>query len=450
MQARETFSGRFAILIAAAGSAVGLGNIWRFPYLAGQNGGAAFIIIYLICVFLLGIPLMMSEFAIGRKAGRNAIGSFRSLSPGSYWYLVGFIGIVASFVILSFYSVVAGWTFEYIYQLAVNAFQNQSPQQISNYFDMFVTGNLRPVLWQVLVMILTALIIYSGVKNGIEKFSKIFMPLLLLIIIILDARALFLDGSGEGYRFLFTPDFSKITGTTIITALGQAFFSLSLGMGALITYGSYVKKDVNLGMTAIGVSIIDTIVAICAGLAIIPAVFAFGLQPGEGPGLVFKTLPVVFQQMGGGSLFGTLFFILLAIAAITSTISLLEVVVAYMTEEFSISRKWATFSSGLAITLLGVFCSLSNGILSQYKILGLTLMGLCEYLSSNILLPAGGLCIVLFLGWFYPMQLVKDELSNQNTLRIRWFGLYHFILRYFTPVAIILVFLNGFGFFYWL
>ena len=306
---RDSFGSKFGVIAAAAGSAVGLGNIWRFPYIAGENGGGAFIIVYLIFIIAIGIPVMLSEFTIGRSAQRNAFGSFKKLAPKTYWYLIGLMGVVAAFMILAFYSTVAGWTLEYIYLSFADAFSGKSPDQLTSIFESFKSGTFRPLLWQLIFMILTAWIVISGVQRGIEKYAKILMPLLLVLVIVLDIRAVTLSGAKEGLEFLFKPDFSKLDTNSILEALGQAFFSLSIGMGTLITYGSYINKRENLTTTAINVTAADTIIAILAGVAIFPAVFAFGIEPNAGPDLIFRTLPNIFQQIPGGYFFSLLFFI---------------------------------------------------------------------------------------------------------------------------------------------
>src|SRR6056297_477972 len=297
---RDGFGSKFGAIAAAAGSAIGLGNIWRFPYVVGENGGGAFLFIYLAFIFAIGIPVMLSEFTIGRKAQRNPFGAFRKLAPGKPWYLVGLMGVVAAFMILAFYTAVAGWTLEYIYQSIMNGFGGKSPNEINTMFETFRQGSFRPILWFVIFMFLSGFIVASGVKKGIERYAKILMPVLLILIIILCIRSVTLPGAKDGLLFLFKPDFSKITGNTILEALGQAFFSLSIGMGTLITYGSYINRKENLGSTAVQVSIADTFIAVLAGVAIFPAVFAFGINPAEGPELVFITLPNIFLQMPGG------------------------------------------------------------------------------------------------------------------------------------------------------
>lgn len=438
---RDSFGSKFGIIAATAGSAVGLGNIWKFPYVAGENGGGAFLLIYLFFVLAVGVPVMMSEFAIGRRGQKNAYGSCNSIAPGKKWGIIGLMGIVAAFFILGFYSAVAGWTLEYTVKMATNSFTGYDHGSLESTFNSFLSNPITPLIWQILFMILTGLVILAGVSKGIEKYSKILMPLLLLFIIILGVRSLTLEGGRTGLEFLFKPDFSKVTPKTFLYAVGQAFFSLSLGMGALMTYSSYFGKDVKLGTTAMQVAFSDTLIAILAGIMIFPAVFAFGIEPGSGPSLVFITLPGIFQQMLGGSFFGAIFFILLAVAALTSTISLLEVVVAFFAEELKLSRRKATVLATTATTILGIFASLSLGILGDFKLFGKSLFDLLDYTASNILLPLGGLLIVLFVGWFSGKHIIKDEISNNGELKVRFYPYYNFAIKFIAPLAIAIVFI---------
>lgn len=442
---RESFGSRFGVIAATAGSAIGLGNIWRFPYVAGENGGAAFIILYLGFVIAMGIPVMLSEFTIGRRAQQNVYGSFRKLAPKQPWYLIGLMGVAAAFMILAFYTAVAGWTLEYLYQSIVNGFAGKSPDELNMMFDYFVGGTSRPLIWFFVFMGLTAFIIMAGVKNGIEKSTKILMPLLLILLLVLIVRSVTLPGAGKGISFLLRPDFSKITASTVLVALGQAFFSLSIGMGTLVTYGSYIKKSENLGSTAFSVAMADTLIAVLAGLAIFPAVFAFNIEPGYGEGLVFVTLPNIFQQMPGGTIFSVMFFILLGVAALTSTISVLEVIVAFFVEELKMKRKAATWLATFSVSILGILCVLSTSSLADFKILGHTIFSLLENTTANVLLPLGGMFIVIFVAWFFGRQNVVDELSNDGKLKARYVPLFMFIIKFVAPLAIAFVFLQGIG-----
>lgn len=442
---RDAFGSRIGVIAAAAGSAVGLGNIWRFPYVLGENGGGAFLLIYLGFILAIGFPVMLAELTIGRRAQKNALGSFKKLAPGKPWYLVGVMGIVAAFLILAFYSTIAGWTLEYLVQAIGNRFSGRDSVQLKESFESFQGGTWRPVIWQMVFMFMTAYIVFSGVKKGIEKYTKILMPLLVVLIIIICIRSLTLSGAREGLSFLFTPDFSKITWSVVLDALGQAAFSLSIGMGTLITYGSYIQKKENLPITALQVSAADTLIAVLAGVMIFPAVFAFNIDPAEGFGLVFIVLPNIFAQMAGGQIFAIIFFILLAIAALTSTVSVLEVVVAYFSEELNMTRTRATIVGAVAISVVGVFATLSFGPLKNATIFGKTLFGLFNDLSANILLPLGAILIVIFVGWQMGSKIVKDEITNQGALKVRLFKVFMAIVKIIAPIAITLVFLYGLG-----
>lgn len=442
-KSRAVFSTKFGVLAAAAGSAIGLGNIWKFPYITGVYGGAAFLFVYLAFILAIGVPIMLSELIIGRKSRKNPIGAFKKLAPGTPWMLIGTFGVGAAFIILSFYGVVAGWSLKYIVLSLSDTFRGSSPKEISQSFTNFITSPGDPVLYQMIFMLLTGGIVIVGVQKGIEKSSKILMPLLLVIIVILDIRSVTLRGASGGLRFLFHPDFSKLTFEGVLSALGHAFFSLSLGMGTLITYGSYIKKDNNLVKTAVQVTMADTLVAILAGIAIFPAVFAFNIQPDKGVGLIFETLPNVFEQMPGGRVFSVLFFILLSIAALTSAISILEVVVAYFSEELKMNRHVATVFATVLITLLGIICSLSMGIFSHYTFLDNNVFDLLDKFSANILLPIGGMFIALFVGWFMGKYKVFKEVAHGGSLKGWFLSTYMFLVKFVAPLAIFVVFLKG-------
>mgnify|MGYP003807572027 FL=1 len=442
---RDSFSGRFAVVAAVAGSAVGLGNIWRFPYLVGQNGGGAFLLIYLLCVAVIGIPVMTSEFIIGRSAQLNPYGAFKRLAPGKPWCLIGIMGVAAAFMILAFYTTVAGWTLEYFYQSLTGNLMGKTDTELTGMFDDFLSSSFRPVLWFVIFMCFTAYIIISGVKKGIEKYTKIMMPFLFLLLIVLCIRSLTLPGGKAGLHFLFHPDFSKITPKIILEALGQSFFSLSIGMGTLITYGSYIKKDENLLASAGYITLADALVAVLAGIAIFPAVFALGGSPASGTGLTYIVLPGIFDKMPMGSVFSVVFFLLLSIAALTSTISVLEVIVAYLVEELKMSRKKATVAASLSVSVLGVITVLSFGVFGNISILDRNLFSFLEFLTSNIMLPVGGLFIVMFIGWFYSRDLTNDELTSGGLLKGRLIPAFIFIVKFVAPVAIAFVFLYSLG-----
>ncbi len=444
---RDVFSSKMGVIAAAAGSAVGLGNIWKFPYITGVYGGAAFLFVYLGFIVLIGLPIMLSEFMIGRKSRSNVFGAFKNLAPNSPWKLVGVLGVAAAVMILSFYGVVAGWSIDYIVKSVTNSFATKSPDELESMFTQFIEKPGLPIFYQLSFMLMTMAIVIIGVKDGIEKYAKILMPILILIIIVLDIRAITLDGAKEGLNFLFHPDFSKLTSEGVLSALGHAFFSLSLGMGTLITYGSYIGDHNNLAKTALQVTIADTLIAILAGIAIFPAVFAFGIEPSSGPGLVFITLPNVFQQMPGGFFFAILFFLLLTVAALTSSISILEVVVAYFREEFKIKRTFATVLATFLIAIVGVFCSLSMGLLKEQTLFGLNFFDLLDWISANMLLPLGGLFISLFIGWYWGREKIEEELAKGSKLSKGIITAFIFVLKFIAPGAIAIVFLHGLGLF---
>lgn len=444
-ESRDSFSSKFGVIAAAAGSAIGLGNIWKFPYIAGENGGGAFLVIYLIFIAFIGIPVMMSEFIIGRKAHQNVFGAFRSLTKYGFWKIIGVMGVIAAFFILSFYGTVAGWTLEYISLAVQKGFDGKSAEEIKGMFESFSSGITKPIFYHILFMALTAYIVIGGIKKGIEKYTKLLMPALVVIILYLDIVGLSLKGGGEGLHFLFHPNLSKITPKCLIDALGHSFFTLSLGMGVLLTYASYFQKDTNLTTTSVSVAVADTVIAVMAGIAIFTVVFAFGAEPGSGAGLVYITLPNIFMQVPGGYIFSILFFILLAVAALTSSISILEVVVAYLTEERNMSRTKATLLSASVITLTGLFCTLSFGPLKEVQLFNKNIFELLDFMASNVLLPLGGMLISIFVGWVLPKSIITDELSNYGTVRIYAIKLFYFIIRYLAPLSIFIVFLHGVG-----
>jgi neurotransmitter:Na+ symporter, NSS family len=441
--AREQWGSRLGFILAAMGSAVGLGNVWRFSYMTGENGGAAFLIIYLACVFLLGVPIILAEFTIGRRAQSDAVGSFEKIAPKKPWYIAGFMGVLAAFMILSFYAVIAGWTMKYFFSYLTGAMPKEG---IGDFFGGFITSSAEPLIWQFVFMALTAGVVLVGVKKGIEKANLILMPFLGVLLIGLAIYSMSLGGTKEALTFLFKPDWSAFTNPEIyIGALGQAFFSLSLGMGALITYGSYLSKKEKLPSAALSVATLDTSFALVAGLVIFPAVFAFGVDPAEGVGLAFVVLPEIFAQMGAGTIVGLAFFFLLFAAALSSAISLLEVPVAYFMRKFEWSRKKATLILGGIVFLLGVPSSLSLGVWSSFTLLpGKGVLDSMDFISGSILLPLGGLVIALFLGWGWKKA---DALQASDMSEGLLTNLWIFSLRYLSPVAIVLIFLSKIGVF---
>lgn len=447
---RATFGSKLGVILATVGCAVGLGNIWRFPYMLGANGGAAFLLIYFICILVLGLPVMITEFYIGRHSRKNAAGAFKELAPGTYWSLIGYNGVLGSFLILGFYSVVSGWTLEYIWQAVGGALNGKSAADFKLDFETFSSGVVRPIMWTVAFVALTHAIVVSGVKGGIERASKIMMPLLFFILLALCVRSITLPGASEGLQFLFHPDFSKVTSSVVLSAMGQAFFSLSIGMGTLITYASYFKKDTNLQSTALQVTILDTLVAIMAGVMIFPAVFSFGIAPTAGPELVFITLPNVFEQLPMGALWSTVFFVLLALAALTSTVSLHEVATAYVHEEYKLSRGKAAMWVSLGVIILGVISSLSFGVLKQFTIGGMIFFDFLDYLTAKIMLPLGGMMICIFVGLRVQKKVLKAELTNHGTVAFHLFNTYVFVMKYIAPTAIGIIFLNELGIIKWI
>lgn len=452
---RENFGSKIGAVLAAAGSAVGLGNIWRFPIEVGTNGGAAFIIVYVGCVLLMGIPIMMSEFLIGRHTQANTAGAYRMLAPGTPWRWVGRLGVLSGFVILSYYSVVAGWTAEYTVLAIGNYFDGKTTADFPQIFNQFVSNPWLSVFWMLAFMLITHVIVVRGVKSGIEKFSKLMMPALFVILVILAICSVMLPGASQGLEFLLKPDFSKITGTAVLRAMGQAFFSLSLGLGCLCTYASYFNRETNIGKTALSVSLIDTMVAIMSGFIIFPAVFNAGYMLDRsdiGPSLLFITMPNVFGQAFGSIpalayVVSVLFYFLLVLAALTSTISMHEVVTAYVSEEFHMNRRKAATIVTIACSLVGVLCALSFGPFEGFKIFGMTLFDLFDYAASNIMLPVGGMLIAIFTGWYLDKKLVRDEITNNGSLRARYLSVVIFILKYIAPVAIACILLGQLGLF---
>ncbi len=510
---REHWGGRLAFVMAAAGSAVGLGNIWKFPYITGIHGGAAFILVYLVCIFLVGAPIMLAELVIGRTTQKSPISAFKELAPKSLWWMVGLMGVLAGYVILSFYSVVAGWTLEYVWRsvqqdytgvggkqevfalkaeyveselqklvkakiaefkaeeieglseaeiqskglvalgdpkpwresLAANAdYDALLAYSVGKEFGGYIGSKTKPLLWHLVFMAITMFVVSAGVGGGIEKASKVLMPLLILIVLGIAIKGLTLEGSWAGVEFLIKPDFTKLSGESVLEALGHAFFTLSLGMGAMLTYGSYLDEDANLYVSGMMVVLADTLIALLAGFAIYPMIFAFGMSPSGGPGLIFITLPVLFSKMSGGYLIGGLFFVALFVAALTSAISLLEVCVAHFVDEWSWSRTKATLFAGVLIALLGVPSAIDFG----FKVIGYNFFDFMDKLSTNVLLPVGGLFTSLFIGFAWN----KEELSKamgqgSGSMNATFLVIWLTLSRYVAPLLVLIVIANSFGLF---
>lgn len=442
---RENFGSRFGALVAMAGSAVGLGNLWRFPYLVGENGGAAFIIVYILLSFLICLPIFISEFVIGRRSQKNAYAAFRDLSGGSEWRWIGLFTVIVPLIVLSYYSVIGGWSVEYLLKSLTFSFSDASRITMNTIFTDFVSSTWAPLATHTVFLLFTTLIVIVGIKDGIEKFSKVMMPLLFIIVVAIAIYSLTLPGASAGVDYLFRPDFSKIDAKACASALGQAFFSLSLGFGTIMTYASYVSKGDNIMTQSAATAISDLMFALIAGVAIMPAVFAFGIDPQAGPGLVFETLPYIFGQMPAGGLIAILFFAALLVAALTSSISMLEVAVAYLVEEKKFSRVWACITLFVICWIVGALCSLSFGPLSELRINGGNLFDFFDSLSSNVLMTLGSLFTVLFVGWRLKRTDIYDEFTNGGTLstNARIFGVLWFLIRYICPLAIISIFLVG-------
>ncbi|WP_334168541.1 sodium-dependent transporter [Phocaeicola paurosaccharolyticus] len=444
---RVGFGSKIGGILAAAGSAVGLGNIWRFPYETGNHGGAAFILVYLGCVLFLGLPIMVAEFSIGRSSKASTGKSFSVLAPGTQWKWVGYLGVLTGFLILGYYSVVAGWTLEYILEAGINGFANNRPEDFVVSFQSFSQNPWKPLFWLIVFLLMTHYIIVKGVKNGIEKSSKIMMPLLFIIVIVLAICSITLPNSQKGLEFLFNPDFSKLNSSVFLSALGQAFFSLSLGMGCLSTYASYFGKDAKLGNTAVSVATIDTLVAILGGVIIFPAAFSVGIQPDAGPSLIFITLPNVFQQAFSGIpilayIFSVSFYVLLALAALTSTISMHEVSTAFLNEKYGMSRGRAAKIVTAGCIVIGVISSLSLGVMQDYTLFGKGIFDALDFVTAKIMLPLGGMLISIFVGWYLDKSRVKNEFTNYGKMKLGLFNVYIFILKYVAPLAISAIFIK--------
>jgi neurotransmitter:Na+ symporter, NSS family len=447
---RETFSSGLAVFFATLGSAVGLGNIWKFPYLAGANGGGAFLFVYLICIVFVGLPVMISEFYIGRKTRKNVLGAVRELKKDSrLWNGIALFGILSNCLILFFYSSVAGWVYSYIFKAIGGSFKSITTEAASQEFMNTISKPVPPIIWQIVVIIVVSSVILAGVQKGIEKITKTLMPVFFVLILVCFARALSLPGAAEGVKFLFHVDFSKITPAVILTALGLAFFKLSIGMGTMVTYASYFTKDNNMVNNSVRVALSDTIVSILAGLAIFPAVFSFGMKPDQGPGLLFVTIPMVFSKIYFGNILLVLFFLLASIAATTAMISMMQVPVAYLVEEKGFSRKKSVMLVASVTVIIGSLATLSvdpTSLLGNAKVFGYGFFDLFDKLSSNILLPLGGLLITLFTAYVVKKEPIVNELTNEGTLNnIYIVKLFYFILRYVTPVLVFIVFLNSIG-----
>ncbi len=446
---REGFSSALAAFFATLGSAVGLGNIWKFPYVVGQNGGAAFLLVYFLCIIFIGLPIMVSEFYTGRKTGKNVIGAIEELTPKKQWKIIGIFSILSAYFILFFYSSVGGWVYSYVFKVIRGDFNNVTAESAGEKFGNTILGVTSPIMWQIIMIVVVSTILILGVKNGIEKITKTLMPVLFLLIIICNIRALTLPGARESLKFLFKVDFSALRAEGVLMAMGLAFFKLSLGMGCMITYGSYFTRKDNMMGTAAKVAISDTVVSLLAGIAVFSAVFSFGIEPTSGPGLLFVTIPLVFSKIRFGSALLLAFFVLASIAATTAMTSMYEVVIAYFSEQRGMSRKKAVIINSVVIVMIGALAALSAdsaGVLGGITIFGKTFFDLFDYISSYILLPLGGLLIAIFVGYKLPKEDIKRELSNEGKLNLsKLIDFYYFILKYVTPGLVFIVFLSSIG-----
>ena len=443
---RGNFGTKIGVILATAGSAVGLGNIWRFPYMTGQDGGAAFIIVYLVCVLLLGIPGMIAEFIVGRHGAANAATAYARMGGKRSWAALGFVGALTSLIIPGFYSVIAGWCLQYLFA-SIMGNLNGDAAYVNAYFTKFSSNPVEPLLWTLVFIVLTHLVVVRGVRKGIEKMSNILMPTLFVLLLVIVVVSCCLPDAGKGISFLFKPDFSKVTKSVFLDGLGQAFFSLSLGTACLCTYASYFTRQTNLLKSSAQIVGIDTLVAILAGLMIFPAAFSVGVNPDSGPQLIFITLPNVFQQAFSpvlGYIIGILFYALLALAALTSTISMHEIGTSLFFEELHISRSKGAVIETLIAVVIGMLCSLSCGAV-DITVFGKSFLNFCDFLTSNILLPLGSFFTCILVGWIAPRKIVKDEFTNWGTVSQGFYGIWLFFIRFISPVCIAVVFLHQMG-----
>jgi len=440
------WSSRFAFILAAAGSAVGLGNIWKFPYITGENGGGAFVLVYLACVLLIGIPIMIAETMLGRRGKQSPINSINALveeaGADKNWHYLGWMGVLAGFLILSYYSVIAGWASAYAFKAVAGSFIDADATEIKRLFDDFIASPMQLIFWHSSFMVATMLVVVRGVNKGLEKAVYFLMPALFILLILLVGYAMTTDTYFQGLKFLFSPDFSKLTGNSVLIAMGQAFFTLSIGMGAIMVYGAYLPKDVSIAKTAFLIAGTDTVAALLAGIAIFPIVFANGLEPSGGPSLIFQALPIAFGNMTGGWLFGVLFFVMLVFAALTSSISLIEPAVAWLVEHKGMNRDKACIWSGLVAWLLGFGTIFSFNVWSEFKIFDRTIFQLLDYLTANLMLPIGGFFIAVFAGWIMLQQHSEQELQMPDA---QSYQVWRFLVRYVSPAAVFFIFLHVVG-----
>ncbi|MEB2626912.1 sodium-dependent transporter [Peribacillus frigoritolerans] len=443
MSKQDQWTSKLGFILAAAGSAIGLGAIWKLPYMTGENGGGVFFLLFIIFTLLIGAPILIAEFTIGRKAQKDAISAYKHIAPGKPWALIGYGGVVASIILLSFFSVVGGWIISYLARSFTGSLSNLTQEEYGNFFNTIISNPYETVIAQLLFMVFTIWVVQGGVSKGIEKANKYMMPSLFILFIILLIRSLTLDGAMEGVKFFLKPDFSALTGETILLALGQSFFALSVGVSVMVTYASYLSKKEDITKSAFSVVGLNIFISLLAGLVIFPAVFALGFSPSSGPGLVFVVLPAVFNEMALGGIFMFIFFILLLFATLTTAFSILEIVVAAMIKGDSAKRKKASWIAGITVFLIGIPSALSFGVLSDVKIFNLSIFDFADYLTSNIALPVGALFISLFIGYQMKRIEVQKEFETGADPGRSLFKLWHFLIRYIVPIMIILVFLKS-------
>jgi neurotransmitter:Na+ symporter, NSS family len=445
MNQPEQWTSKLGFILAAAGSAIGLGAIWKFPYMTGTNGGGLFLLLFLIFTLFIGTPILLSEFIIGRKAQKDAVSAYKLLAPRTPWFLLGYMGVAASFILLSFYSVVGGWILSYLFRSLTGSLSGLSEQQYGQLFEKIIANPIEVILAQFIFMLLTIWVVQGGVQKGIERASRYMMPALFILFIVLMIRSLTLPGAWKGVEFFLKPNFSVMTSETILLALGQAFFALSVGISVMVTYASYLSKEENMLKSALSVSGLNILISVLAGLVIFPAVFALGFEPGTGPGLVFVVLPAVFNEMAFGGVFLFIFLVLLLFATLTSAFSILEIVVAAISKDKTEKRNIISWNAGLLIFIVGVPSALSFGVLADVKLFGKTIFDFADYLVSNLALPLGSLFISLFVGYKLPRKEVKDELAK-GTLKLSYlFDLWYYTIRYIVPIAMLAVFLYTIG-----
>ncbi|KML35089.1 sodium-dependent transporter [Rossellomorea marisflavi] len=443
MAAKQQWTSKLGFILAAAGSAIGLGAIWKFPYMAGANGGGVFFLLFILFTVLIGAPILLAEFIIGRKAGADAITSYKKLAPNSYWHLIGYLGTIVSFIILSFYSVVGGWILSYLWRSVTGSLSGKTQEGYAALFDSVISSPWEVLIAQGIFMIMTIMVVQGGVQKGIERASRYMMPSLFILFFVLVIRALTLDGAMEGVRFLLLPDWSQLTGKTVLLAMGQAFFALTVGLSVMVTYASYLPKNDSMPKSAISVSGLNILISLLAGLVIFPAVYALGFQPDQGPGIAFVVLPAVFNEMAFGGLFFTIFLVLLLFATLTSAFSILEIGVAGLSKGASTKRVKFSWMVGILAFVAGIPSALSFGVLGDIKIAGLNFFDFADNITSNFGLPIGALLISIFIGYRLKKEDVWDEVRLGSSISRGVFNAWMLLIRIIVPVAILLILITN-------